>query len=69
MMTNAFDGLTQRAARASHIWNMAQEQANANGAPVEIWGRDGWMVISEDPEPEGAEENGWRSVALIAPEI
>lgn len=67
-MSNAFAGLTQYGAELRDIWNMAQDQADANGAPVEIWGRDGWLVISEDPEPEGAEESGWRSVALVAPQ-
>lgn len=71
---NAFAGLTQYAKPQgsefpgfSLMW-LAQRQADANGAPVEIWGRDGWLVICEDPEPEGAEESGWRSVALVAPQ-
>lgn len=66
-MRNAFAGLVEYS-RADITYMAAQDQADANGAPVEIWVRDGWFVISEDPEPEGAEESGWRSVALVAPQ-
>lgn len=64
----AFDGLTMYAMSDTAIWAMAQEQSDANGAPVAIWTRDGWMVICEEPEPEPAPEDcGWRLVALVDP--
>lgn len=67
-MSNAFAGLTQYSGSWLDIWKIAQDQADANGAPVEIWGRAGRLVICEEPEPEGAEEAGWRSVELFEPQ-
>ncbi len=50
------------------VWDSAQAQADGNGAPVAIWGRDGWLTICEDPEPDpNPEDQGWRMVALIDP--
>lgn len=67
---SAFGGLTMFAASVHqhNIYRMAQETADANGAPVEIWERDGWLVISEDPEPDDAFLGGWRSLAVVVPQ-
>lgn len=55
-----------------YAWQLAQETANANGAPVALLGRDGWLAICEEP-PDDAETqplaHGWRIVALIEPTV
>lgn len=48
----------------------ARELADANGAPVAVWARDGWHTLSELPsdclEPS-PESQGWREVAIVDP--
>jgi hypothetical protein len=66
-ITSTF-GVELFAASFTGIWDLAQAQADANGAPVAVWGRDGWLTICEDPEPDpDPEVFGWRMVALIDP--
>ena len=52
------------------IWADAQERADANGAPVMILERDGWLAICEEPpdmmEPDPI-ASGWTERALIEP--
>lgn len=54
------------------IYREAQDTANANGAPVMIMARDGWLTICEEP-PDDAEcdpyGHGWQDYALVAPSI
>ena len=66
--TGAFENLTRYAVTDTQIYQMAQEHADANGAPVAVWTRDGWSVICEEPEPEPEPEaEGWEMVAIIDP--
>ena len=52
------------------VWDDAQSQADANGAPVGVWERDGWTTICEDA-PETIEPNpedrGWHMIAVVEP--
>lgn len=56
--------------RESEVFDLAQETANSNGAPVAILTRDGWLAICEEP-PDDMDsaplENGWEIVALVEP--
>ena len=48
----------------------AQETADANGAPVGVWDRDGWYCVCEVPPDEiepSPESNGWHIFALVDP--
>jgi hypothetical protein len=69
-ITNRF-GAHLYAVDSTHVWTIAQEQADANGAPMGIWGRDGWLTICDVPpdeiEPDPTQA-GWRLVAVIEPE-
>ena len=49
---------------------VGQETADANGAPIAILRRDGWLAICEEPPEEmdsNPLEHGWEMDALIEP--
>ena len=58
------------AADSSLVWTVAQALADANGSPVGIWCRDGWLTICENA-PDDIEPNpelsGWRFDAIVEP--
>lgn len=49
----------------------AQDMADANGAPVRVWTRDGWFVIDERPDDDlpdpTPESQGWAEYAIVDP--
>ena len=52
------------------IYSDAQDISDANGAPVAILSRDGWLAICEEPPDDMDEqplEHGWSIVALVEP--
>ena len=60
---------TLYADNSSHVYTVAQEMADANGAPVGIWKRDGWLTIDENPPDEDDEREaaGWVLTAVVDP--
>lgn len=67
-ITSAFHG--SATANKSDAIDEAQERADANGAPVAVWERDGWHHVCEvppdmiSPPPETL---GWSVLAVVDP--
>lgn len=55
-------------ARARHARSIAEDASKANGAPVGIWARDGWLTVCDsapDMLPIDPTTLGWSLVEVV----